>query len=105
MKNRLFIAAAAAASLLTLAACANMKVTPVAVVPEGRVLTADGQLLDAVRYEMNMAGVKGVTATASSGEITLKGSVETGQDLVKVAKLVQRVPGVRAVIPDIDVKR
>ncbi len=105
MKNRLLTAAVAAASLLTLAACANMKVTPVAVVPDGRVMTADGQLLDVVRHEMSMAGVKGVTATAANGEITLKGSVETGQDLVKVAKLVQGVPGVRAVIPDLDVKR
>ena len=105
MKNRLLTAAIAAASLSTLAACADMKVTPVAAVPEARALTADGQLLDAVRFEMSMAGVKGVTATAANGEITLKGSVETGQDLVKVAKLVQGVPGVRAVIPDIDVKR
>ena len=105
MKNRLLTSVVTAVSLLTLAACADMKVTPVAAVPEGRVLTADGQLLDLVRFEMSMAGVKGVTATAANGEITLKGNVETGQELVKVAKLVQNVPGVRAVIPDIDVKR
>lgn len=102
MQKTSILAAIIAATMLS--ACADMKMTPSPVVPEGRVMTADGQLADAVRWELSMKGVRGLTVTASNGEITLKGNVATGRDLANVAKTVQAVPGVRAVIPDVDVK-
>jgi osmotically-inducible protein OsmY len=58
-----------------------------------------------VRFELNGMGVRGLTVTSANSEITLKGDVETGRELARIAKAVQAVPGVRAVIPDINVKR
>jgi hypothetical protein len=101
--QKISIAAAVIAATM-LPACADMKPTPNPMVADGRVLTADGQLADAVRWELSMAGVRGLTVTAAGGEITLKGAVATGRDLANVAKMVQAIPGVRAVIPDVDVK-
>lgn len=88
-----------------LSACADMKVTPSPVVPDGRVATPESALVDAVRWELSMMNVRGLTVTSANGEITLKGDVETGGDLARIAKAVQGVPGVRAVIPDVNVKR
>lgn len=101
--QKLSIAAALIAATM-LSACADMKVTPNPVVADGRVLTADGQLADAVRWELGMKGIRGLTVTASNGEITLKGNVATGRELADAAKTAQEVPGVRAVIPEVDVK-
>ncbi|MFY8063814.1 MAG: BON domain-containing protein [Usitatibacteraceae bacterium] len=103
MKKTKFVLAIAAA--LTLSACADMKATPAPIVADGRIATADGMLADAVRFELNAMGVRGLTVTSANSEITLKGDVETGRDLARIAKAVQAVPGVRAVIPDINVKR
>lgn len=43
--------------------------------------------------------------SAKSGEITLSGDVESGQQLAKIAIAVQKLPGVKAVIPDMTPKR
>jgi hypothetical protein len=102
--KKLSTLAIAAVIAVNLAACADMKITPSGPVPEGRVATADGSLLDAVRWELSMMGVKGITATVANSEVTLKGDVSSGQELVRIATAVQGVPGVRAVIPDVNVK-
>ncbi len=95
----------AIAAALALSACADMKVTPAPIVADGRIATADGMLADAVRFELNAMGVRGLTVTSANSEITLKGDVESGAELARIAKAVQDVPGVRAVIPDVNVKR
>jgi osmotically-inducible protein OsmY len=43
--------------------------------------------------------------SAKSGEITLSGDVQDGQQLAKIAMAVQKLPGVKAVIPDMNPKR
>lgn len=106
MKTSKFVLAlTTVAAALTLSACADMKVTPAPIVADGRIATVDSMLADAVRFELNGMGVRGLTVTSANSEITLKGDVETGRELARIAKAVQAVPGVRAVIPDINVKR
>ncbi len=100
--TKLLLAIAAA---LALSACADLKVTPAPVVADGRIGTVDSMLADAVRFELNAMGVRGLTVTSANSEITLKGDVESGRELARIAKAVQDVPGVRAVIPDVNVKR
>lgn len=93
-----------------LSACADMKVTPNPTVQDTRVATPvvvnpDVALAEAVRAQLSSMGVRGVTATVAKGEVTLKGEVETGQELARVAKAVQGVKGVTAVVPDVNIKR
>jgi osmotically-inducible protein OsmY len=102
MKFAPYILAAALAA--TLSACADMKMTPAGPVPEGRVATADGALADAVRWELSTMSIKGITVTTKDGEVTLKGDVATGQQLADIAMAVQKIAGVKAVIPDVNVK-
>lgn len=43
--------------------------------------------------------------SAKGGEVTLSGDVEDGQQLAKIAMAVQKLPGVKAVIPDLNPKK
>jgi uncharacterized protein involved in high-affinity Fe2+ transport len=94
----------AASALLALTACADMKMTPAPIVADGRIASADGSLADAVRWELGTMNVRGITVSAKDGEITLKGDVSSGRELARIAERVQEVPGVRAVIPEVNVK-
>jgi osmotically-inducible protein OsmY len=101
--QKISIAAAVIAATM-LSACADMKVTPNPMVSDTRIATAEGSMADAVRWELGMKGIRGLTVSVKDGEVTLKGSVATGRELAEAAKTAQAVPGVRAVIPDVDVK-
>lgn len=104
MKKPSLTILAAVTAALALAACADMKVTPVNAVSDTRIMTAEAALLDSVRWELSTMGARGVTATAKDGEVTLKGTIASGQELARIAKRIQALAGVRAVIPEIDVK-
>jgi hypothetical protein len=102
--------AAAVIAATVLSACADMKITPNPMVPDTRIATPvvvnpDVALAEAVREQLRSMGARGVTASVAKGEVTLKGEVETGQDLARVAKAVQGLKGVTAVFPDVNVKR
>jgi osmotically-inducible protein OsmY len=102
--------AAAVIAATMLSACADIKVTPNPIVPDTRiaapvVVNPDVELAEAVRAQLRTMGVRGVTATVAKGEVTLKGEVETGQDLARVARAIQGIKGVTAVFPDVNVKR
>ena len=100
----LTLALAVAASL---SACADMKVTQIGPVPEVKMAVApnpDTILADAVRAELAKMHAKDVKVAVKGGEVTLTGSVKDGPQLVEIATAVQKMHGVKAVIPDVDVK-
>jgi osmotically-inducible protein OsmY len=98
---------AAAVAITIISGCADMKVTPAGPVPDTRIATPDGALADAVRWQLanqpSLGGQK-LSVSAKDGEVTLKGDLDNGDQLVRIATLVQSLPGVRAVIPDVNVK-
>ncbi len=107
--QKISIAAAVIAATM-LSACADMKITPNPVVPDTRiaapvVVNPDVELAEAVRTQLRSMGIRGLAVTVAKGEVTLKGDVENGQELARVAKGVQGVKGVTAVVPDVNVKR
>ncbi len=84
-----------------------MKVTSSGPVPEVRIAQVpnpDTILADAVRAELTKMNAKDVSVAVKGGEVTLKGAVKDGQQLVQIATAIQKMPGVKAVIPDVDVK-
>ncbi len=104
----------------TFTACADMKMTPVSPVPATVIASVaapaaapnpaavDAALAETVRamLKSNAAlGGSNLTVAVAKNEVTLTGDVETGQQLAAVAKAVQSVKGVTAVIPNINVKR
>ena len=120
MKNRVAAYTLAIFAAGTFTACANMKITPVSPVPATVIASVatpaaapnpaavDAALAETVRAMLkNNAALGGnsLTVAVSKNEVTLTGDVETGQQLVAVAKAVQSVKGVTAVIPNINVKR
>jgi osmotically-inducible protein OsmY len=108
MKNNLKLSAIAAALLaITAVGCADMKITPAGPVPETRIQNPDNVLAERVRDELRMKPRLEATqlkVAARNGEVTLSGDVKTGRQLADIAKFVQALPGVTAVIPDINVK-
>jgi osmotically-inducible protein OsmY len=109
---------------LTLAGCAtDMKVTTAGPVPEARIAAApkaaapatapaappvaDAAIADAVRAELAKPTLSAshLKVSVKSGEVTLAGDVDDGQQLAKIAMAVQKLPGVKAVIPDMNPKR
>jgi hyperosmotically inducible periplasmic protein len=120
MNTRAFTAAMAsaisvAAISLTLPACADLKITPAGPVPDTKIMAqsvaaagpTDAMLVDTVRAELSKhASLKtgDLKILVKNGEVTLNGVVETGQQLAKIATIVQKVSGVKAVIPDVEVK-
>jgi len=108
MKNSRTLSLADAASVaLSLVACAEMKMTPAGPVADTKIMNPDTALADRVHDELKAKSELGGAAlkiTAKNGEVTLKGDLKTGQQLAKIAMFVQDLPGVTAVIPDINVK-
>jgi hypothetical protein len=106
---------------LTLAACGtDMKVTPAGPVPEARIAApakaatpaappqiADATIADTVKAELAKPALAAshLKVSVKSGEVTLAGDVNDGQQLAKIAMAVQKLPGVKAVIPDMVPKR
>jgi BON domain len=104
-----------------LAGCAaDMKIVPAGPVPEARIAKsapaaapaapaaiADATIIDNVKATLSSPALNAghLKVTAKSGEVTLSGDVEDGQQLARIAMAVQKVPGVKAVIPDIMPKR
>ena len=113
MNTRAHTLASAVAVLLSvslsvsLSACADLKMTQVGPVPEVKIAVApnpDAVLADAVRAELTKMHAKDVKVAVKGGEVTLTGSVKDGQQLGDIAMAVQKMSGVKAVIPDVDVK-
>lgn len=109
-------------SLLGLAGCAgDMKMTVAGPVPEARIATAapakaapapapaipDATIADSVKAELAKPALNAghVKVSVKSGEVTLAGDVADGQQLAKIAMAVQKLPGVKAVIPELNPKR
>lgn len=120
MKNRITTYTLAMFAAATLTACADMKMTPVSPVPAAVIASVaapaaapspaavDAALADTVRAMLKgnaTLGGSNLTVAVAKNQVTLTGDVETGQQLVAVAKAVQSVKGVTAVIPNINVKR
>lgn len=107
---------------LGLVGCAgDMKVTVAGPVPEARIAAAapakaapapapaipDTTIADSVKAELAKPTLAAshVKVAVKSGEVTLSGDVDDGQQLAKIAMAVQKLPGVKAVIPDLNPKR
>lgn len=67
----------------------------------------DTALVDSVKATLASPALNAshLNVSAKSGEITLSGDVQDGQQLAKIAMAVQKLPGVKAVIPDMTPKR
>ena len=111
-----FICTGLLASAL-LVGCADTKVPPVAVAvapapaapaakPPQAAIT-DAALVDSVKTTLASPALNAshLNVSAKGGEITLSGDVQDGQQLAKIAMAVQKLPGVKAVIPDMTPKR
>lgn len=108
MKTTKLVAAIGAALAVTLVGCADMKITPAGPVPDTRIQNPDSNLATLVRDELaarSSLNAKHLKVSVSRGEVTLTGDVDDGQHLVRIAKFVQELPGVTAVIPDLNPKR
>jgi osmotically-inducible protein OsmY len=106
---------------LTLAGCASeMKVTTAGPVPEARIAApakaatppaapqiADATIADTVKAELAKPALAAshLKVSVKSGEVTLAGDVNDGQQLAKIAMAVQKLPGVKAVIPEMTPQR
>lgn len=87
---------------------------PVAVAPTAapaakppQAAITDAALIDSVKTTLASPALNAshLNVSAKSGEITLSGDVQDGQQLAKIAMAVQKLPGVKAVIPDMTPKR
>jgi osmotically-inducible protein OsmY len=83
---------------------------PVAAAPAAKPAQAaitDAALVDSVKTTLASPALNAshLNVSAKSGEITLSGDVQDGQQLAKIAMAVQKLPGVKAVIPDMTPKR
>jgi osmotically-inducible protein OsmY len=108
MKTTTLIACASAVFAISLAGCADMKITPAGPVPDTRIQNPDATLATLVREELaarSSLNAKHLKVAVSRGEVTLSGDVDDGQHLVRIAKFVQSLPGVTAVIPDLNPKQ
>jgi osmotically-inducible protein OsmY len=90
--------------------CADTKAPPVAAAPAAKPPQAaitDAALVDSVKTTLASPALNAghLNVSAKSGEITLSGDVQDGQQLAKIAMAVQKIPGVKAVIPDMTPKR
>jgi BON domain len=112
LKTLLAISTMIGAASLT--GCADMKVSPAAPVPDTKVASSgasavnpDIALVENVKATLATPALKAshLKVSAKSGEVTLTGDVEDGQQLAKIAIAVQKIPGVKAVIPDMNPKR
>lgn len=92
------------------AAAAPVAAAPVAAAPAAKPPQAaitDAALVDSVKTTLASPALNAshLNVSAKSGEITLSGDVQDGQQLAKIAMAVQKLPGVKAVIPDMTPKR
>lgn len=67
----------------------------------------DAALVDSVKATLASPALNAshLKVSAKGGEITLSGDVQDGQQLAKIAMAVQKLPGVKAVIPDMTPQR
>jgi osmotically-inducible protein OsmY len=88
------------------AAAAPVAAAPAAAKPPQAAIT-DAALVDSVKTTLASPALNAshLKVSAKSGEITLSGDVQDGQQLAKIAMAVQKIPGVKAVIPDMTPKR
>ena len=106
------VALAAGCADMQMPAAAPVQVAAAAPVPAAAAKAVPAVIPDATLVENVKATLASPALNAShldvsakSGEITLSGDVESGQQLAKIAIAVQKLPGVKAVIPDMTPKR
>ncbi len=86
------------------AGCADMKITPAGPVPDTRIQNADTAFADRIKDQLAALKAPHVKAAIKGSEVTLTGEVDNGQQLAKIAMAIQKIPGVTAVIPDVNIK-
>jgi osmotically-inducible protein OsmY len=94
-----------AAAAAPVAAAAPAAAAPAAKPAQAAI--TDAALVDSVKTTLASPALNAshLNVSAKSGEITLSGDVQDGQQLAKIAMAVQKLPGVKAVIPDMTSKR